>query len=230
MLIQFAICDDQAAVLAYVADTVEQWAQQHGHQVAIDRFASAEALWFQFHEKKYDLLPHDIEMTGLNGVSLAKKIRRENEAVQIIFITGYADYIAEGYEVAALHYLLKPLDEVKFYDVLARAVTKIQRNERVLMLEMGGVLQIVPFYDIQYVEVDHNYVTVHGKQAYTVKKTLAEIERELDERFVRTSRSFVVNLSFVRRISRKEVFLTDGTALPLSRGNYEKINRKIIEM
>ena len=104
------------------------------------------------------------------------------------------------------------------------------RAERVLMLEMGGVLQIVPFYDIQYVEVDHNYVTVHGKQAYTVKKTLAEIERELDERFVRTSRSFVVNLSFVRRISRKEVFLTDGTALPLSRGNYEKINRKIIEM
>ena len=48
-------------------------------------------------------------MPGADGVTLAKTVRQENEAVQIVFITGYSDYIAEGYDVAALHYLMKPV-------------------------------------------------------------------------------------------------------------------------
>lgn len=71
-----------------------------------ERFESAQAFLFHYEEHKdYDVLLLDIEMPGMDGMSMARAIRRENEAVQIVFITGYSDYIAEGYDVAAgVHY------------------------------------------------------------------------------------------------------------------------------
>lgn len=71
---------------------------------------SAEAFWFQYEEEKdYEILLLDIEMEQMNGIELATKLRTDDETIQIIFITGYPDYIAQGYEVAALHYLMKPV-------------------------------------------------------------------------------------------------------------------------
>lgn len=82
-------------------------------------------------DKSFDLLLLDVEMPGTDGVTLAKTVRQENEAVQIVFITGYSDYIAEGYDVAALHYLVKPVSREKLFAVLDRAWEKHRRNARV---------------------------------------------------------------------------------------------------
>lgn len=60
-----------------------------------------------------DIVLLDIEMPGMNGEDLAKRLRAGNKLIQIAFITGYSEYIAEGYEVAALHYLLKPVLRVE---------------------------------------------------------------------------------------------------------------------
>ena len=86
----------------------------------------------------------------------------------------------------------------------------------------------IPFYDIRYLDVHQNYVTVHSKEAYTVKRTLGDFEKELDDRFCRVGRSLIVNLKFIRRVTRTEVRLSDGTVLPLPRGAYEPLNRAII--
>ena len=62
--------------------------------VQAERFESAQAFLFHYEEHKdYDVLLLDIEMPGMDGMSMARAIRRENEAVQIVFITGYSDYI-----------------------------------------------------------------------------------------------------------------------------------------
>ena len=60
---------------------------------------------------------------------------RETDAVQIVFITGYSDYIAQGYEVAALHYLLKPVSGEKLSEVLTRTAGRLEKDERVLFFE-----------------------------------------------------------------------------------------------
>ena len=79
---------------------------QRGLAVQAERFESAQAFLFHYEEHKdYDVLLLDIEMPGMDGVSMARAIRRENEAVQIVFITGYSDYISEGHDAAAgVHY------------------------------------------------------------------------------------------------------------------------------
>ncbi len=85
-----------------------------GHTAELLRFPSAEAFLFHYAEdKSCDILLLDVEMGAMNGVELAKRIREENDALQIVFITGYTDYIAEGYDVSALHYLVKPVSREK---------------------------------------------------------------------------------------------------------------------
>ena len=103
-------CDDLAADRDHLAALVRQWAARAGHTVKIAAFFLAENFLFHYAEEAaYDILLLDIEMEAMDGVSLAKKIRQKDDTVQIVFITGYCDYIAEGYEVAALHYLMKPV-------------------------------------------------------------------------------------------------------------------------
>ena len=196
-----------------------------------DTFSSAESFLFHYAEESdYDILLLDIEMGAMDGVTMAKQLRKENDTVQIIFITGYSDYISEGYEVAALHYLVKPVKKEKLFSVLDRAAEKLMRNEKVLNFEVGGEMVRVPIYQIRYAEVFGNYVTVHAASDIHIKMTLGEIEKQLDDRFYRVGRSAVVNLTQISRVTRTEIVLADGTAIPLSRGAYDGVNRAIINM
>ena len=227
---RIAICDDRQEDREYVRQLTAHWAQQRGNQVEMTEFCSAEQFLFSCPQPDFDLLLLDIEMGEMDGVSLAKQVRRTNELMQIVFITGYSDYISEGYEVAALHYLMKPVKEEKLRSVLDRAAEKITKNERVLHFESGGEMVRVPIYQIRYADVLGNYVTVHARTDVKVKMTLGELEKRLDERFYRVGRSALVNLTQISRVTKTEIKLSDGIAIPLPRGAYEGVNRAIIHM
>ena len=157
MKYKIAICDDMEQDTQYIASTVHKWAKKEDVTVDVYIFSSAESFLFHYADNKdFDILLLDIEMQTMNGVELAKRIRQENDAVQIIFITGYTDYIAEGYEVSALNYLMKPLSENKLFEVLNRAVLKIRKNEKSLFLSLSGETVRIPIYEIKYLEVQQN--------------------------------------------------------------------------
>lgn len=231
MKCKIAICDDSDADRQYVLDMVDRWAASAGHLIHINAFSSAESFLFHYAEESdYDILLLDIEMGAMDGVTMAKQLRRHNDTVQIVFITGYSDYISEGYEVAALHYLMKPVKEEKLCSVLDRAAEKLAKNETVLMFELGGEMVRVPVYQIRYADVNGNYVTLHALSDVTVKMTLGELEKQLDERFYRVGRSTIVNLTQISRVTKTEIKLSDGTAVTLPRGAYDGVNRAIINM
>lgn len=231
MKYKIAICDDSDADRQYVLNMVNRWATGAGHVVHTDIFTSAENFLFHYAEESdYDILLLDIEMGAMDGVTMAKKLRQNNDTVQIVFITGYSDYISEGYEVAALHYLMKPVKEEKLCAVLDRAAEKLLKNEKVLNFEMRGEMVRVPIYQIRYADVFGNYVTIHALTDVTVKMTLGELEKQLDERFYRVGRSTIINLSQISRVTKTEIKLNDGITIPLPRGAYDGINRAIINM
>ena len=229
MTYRVAICDDSNTDAGYVQSILNNWATARQLSVQVETFPSAESFLFHYAEDKaFDILLLDIEMESMDGVTMAKQVRKDNETVQIVFITGYSEYIAEGYEVAALHYLMKPVKEDKLFAVLDRALEKQKQNERHLNLELSGEMVRIPFYEIRYLDVRQNYVTIHGKQDYTVKRTLGEFEKELDDRFHRVGRAMILNLKYIQRVTKTDVHLSDGTVLPLPRGAYELLNRAII--
>lgn len=226
---RIAVCDDEPRDAAYVMSLLQKWASLRQIDISLASFPSAQAFLFRYAEQKdYDMVLLDIEMPGMNGVEMAKVLRRENKTVEIIFVTGFSDYIAEGYEVAALHYLMKPVSESKLFQVLDRAAEKRLQNERYLNLLLSGEMVRIALFDIDYLDVHQNYVTVHALEDYTVKKTLGDFERELDERFFRVGRGMIVNLDAIRRTTRTDVYLRGGIVLPLPRGAYEPLNRAII--
>lgn len=230
MRYKLAICDDITDDRKYILHLCEEWAQKSGYSLQIREFSSAENFLFQYEEENdFDILLLDIEMDAMDGVTLAKKLRQENDTVQIVFVTGYSDYIAEGYEVSALHYLMKPVKVEKLAVVLDRAVEKLGKNERMLYLKNSGEMIRIPCYQIRYIEVQLNYITIHAKEVYTVKRTLGDVSKELDERFYRVGRSFIVNLQYISRVTSKEIILQDNMVIPLPKGAYEGLNRAIIE-
>ena len=230
MAYRVAIVDDSSIDAAFVAHILEEWAEDRQVAVQVERFDAAEKFLFRYAEDKaWDILLLDIEMGAMDGVTMAKKVRAQNEVVQIVFITGYSDYIAEGYEVAALHYLMKPVKEDKLFTVLDRALEKRRQEDGCLNLESAGEMVRIPFYEIRYLDVRQNYVTVHAKLDFTVKRTLGEFEKELDNRFCRVGRALIINLKYIRRVSKTEGHLSDGTVLPLPRGAYDALNRAIIQ-
>ena len=230
-MIKIAICDDSKADGEFAAELTRRWGQSSGIQISLSIFPSAEAFLFKYSENKdVDILLLDIEMPHMDGVTMAKRIRRENETLQIIFITGYSDYISEGYEVAALHYLLKPINPDKLFEVLTRAKDKLSKNERTVLIEQSGETVRIPLYEISYIDVHQNYITVHAKRDYTIKKTLADFEKLLDDRFFRVGRSAVVNLSYVVRVTKTDAYLSEGSVVPIPKTAYEPLNRAIISM
>ena len=229
-MINFAICDDERAEITYLAALVRKWASARGVAVRLSEYRSAESFLFAYEDDKaVDILLLDIQMGGLDGVSLAKQVRSGNKEIQIIFITGYMEYIADGYDVEALHYLLKPVTEEKLAAILDRAMEKLARNERALFVNHAGENTRIPYYEIRYLEVLHNHVTIHANGEYRVKKTLGELEKELDDSFFRAGRSYIVNLRHIRKSAKNEIHLTDGAVIPLSRGLYQALNRALIE-
>lgn len=139
---------------------MKKWGSAKEAAVRVREFTSAENFLFHYAEnKEYDILLLDIEMGDMDGISMAKKLRQDNHTIQIVFVTGYSDYIAEGYEVEALHYLLKPLKEEKLFTVLDRAARKLSANEKVLTLTSWPGKWCGFHLISAYAEVYRNYVT-----------------------------------------------------------------------
>lgn len=229
MSYRVAICDDCVQDAEFVQNILNKWAAERKLSIQTECFPSAESFLFRYAEDKaWDILLLDIEMGAMDGVTMAKRVRQDNEAAQIVFITGYSDYIAEGYEVSALHYLMKPVSETKLFEVLSRALEKRKQEERCLNLELSGEMVRIPFYEIRYLDVHQNYITIHCKQEYTLKRSLSSIEKEMDGRFCRVGRTMIVNLKYINRVTKTDVYLSDDTVLPLPRGAYESLNRAII--
>lgn len=153
MYLKAVICDDDACMREFLNSAVKEWAAGSGYAVTVSSFPSAEAFLFEFSENKsYDVLLLDIEMPGMNGVELARKLRADGEELQIIFITGYYDFISDGYDVSALHYLMKPVADSKLFEVLDRALDRCERSVKRIKVSFDRETKLIPVSDIMYLE------------------------------------------------------------------------------
>ena len=230
-MINISVCDDERAEITYLTALVRQWAAARDLAVRLSGCESAESFLFAYEDDKTtDILLLDIQMKDMDGVELARQLRKDNDAVQIIFITGYPDFIAEGYDVSALHYLMKPVKEDKLYEVLDKAVKTILKSQKAIHLDTdGGSIRL--FTDeIIFIEAYGHFLEIQTtQQKHTAKIPLREIENKLTSDFIRCHRSYIVNMRFIKKITRTEVTLDSEKAIPLSRRLYADVNIAMIK-
>jgi len=228
---RIGICDDSVTDQKYITELVQRWAERMQYKVCIDTFLSAESFLFHYAEHKdYDILLLDIEMGAMDGVELAKKLREENSDVQIVFITGFPDFMAEGYEVSALHYLIKPANITTLTKVLDKAVGNLKKVERSVVFQVDGETTRIPVSQIIYIEsFAHSCKVETATGHFEVRMGISAIEKMLGEGFVRTHRSYLVGVRFIKSILKSDVVLDNGERILLSRNNYQMVNQEFIK-
>ncbi len=218
MNITLAICDDEKIEREYLQQLVANWAKTRDLHVKLLLYPSAEAFLFAREDISMDIVLLDIRMGEMDGITLARRLRQKDDHIQIVFITGLPDFIADGYEVAALHYLIKPVSDVKLADVLDRAVKRLAAEDTTVLLPLKDGKQRLSVADIYYVEAFSHDLQIHTVQGVlSVKMTLNELEKMLGQGFYRCHRSFLVNMRRVRKITRNSLEIENGSVLPLSR-------------
>lgn len=226
-----AICDDSESDREKIAGMVRRWAEASGNDVFMSVFPSSESFLFQYAEdKNYDILLLDVEMRELSGIDLAKRVRAERGRAEIVFITSHFEFIAEGYEVDALHYLVKPVAEQKLFEVLDRAAERLALEPPSVVVNCdGGTMKLLEA-DILYIESFAHYIEIHTPtDVYRLKESITAFGKRLSGDFFRAHRSYIVNLKAVERISRSSLRLAGGAEIPLARGKYDGLNRAFIE-
>ena len=231
MALSIAVCDDDETDLQYITGLVNAWAAQARIPVSVRTFPSAEAFLFHYAENRdFDILLLDVEMGKLNGIDLARQIRAQDSCVQIVFITGYSDFMAEGYDVSALHYLMKPICAEKLSEVLNRAVRKLHKKERSILVWCDKDCRRILIHTIVYVEVFSHKVTIYTTDhEYNTKRSITEMEELLGGDFIRCHRSYLAGLKHIARMTKNAVVFEDGRSIPLSRGAYHMANQAFIQ-
>lgn len=219
------VCEDELATREKNIRVIEAAAKSERLTVEINSFENAEQLLFALPEMGLmDLLVLDIQLTGLNGMDLAKEIRKKNHRVAILFVSNYDDYVFDGYEVNAMGYVMKPLTKEKMAQLLVKLVEQQLIEEAFLMVEFNQMPIKIYLYDIIYIESIGHYIQIvtHKKQ-YQCKGTLQKMIGELPDNFIQVHRSYVVNLNYILAIHQKDVLLPDDTTIPVSRNQKRKV-------
>lgn len=226
-----AICEDDDPQRAHLRALAQAWVRARGVLARVDAYPNAKALRFAWEtDRRLDIALLDIQMAGESGLELAHGLRAADADLEIVFVTGLTEFTAEGYEVGALHYLVKPVAEEKLFAVLDRALARRGRREKPLLLTVGDqVVKLAPS-EILAVEAVGRHTRVMARtETLEAREAFGAVEKALDPaRFVRCHRSYLVGLSGVRKLTRTDVILDDGRAIPLSRRMAEAVRRAFI--
>ena len=228
-----AICDDEEVQQQLLKNYLKEWAALNEVVIEIKLFQSGENFLFLWEDDRdYDLLIFDIEMGKLSGMELAIKIREQDNTIPILFVTGYDDYISQGYEVAALHYLMKPLNKEKFFQVLDKLRNEGKQDIKLFFQTEKGLIAL-PLSKIWYVEARaHQCILYTEAEEYILNTSISEMAESLSGHrdFVRCHRSYLVNLQHISVIVKSELTLDDGRKLPVSRNAEKEVNQAFIRL
>lgn len=229
-MLKIAICDDENVQRDYLGNLVNRWAEKNGCQTTVREYMHAEAFLFAYEdEKDFDILLLDIQMKEMNGIALAERIRREDERVQIVFITAFEDYMPFGYEVSALHYLMKPVDEEKLFAVLNKAAKRLRHQEApVFFSAEEGQLKLFPS-EIYYAEAfAHTCSVVLQDRKILIAAGIGEMAAKLGEGFVRCHRSYLVHVKHIATLTKSTALLDNGKSVPVSRRLFRQVNEAFL--
>lgn len=218
--LRLAICDDCAPDAERAAALCSAWLGERGIEHATSVFSSADELMADLRQgggTSYDLYLLDIRLEDGSGLDVARWLFARGVRDRVILTTAYAEYALEAYDAHPLHYLVKPLAP----EAVGRALdlaTECARP-RTVVFRRGARTLALPASDVCYLESRSHGVVVHERaEEHVLPLSLNKAERAAPpELFARCHKSYLVNLGWVERTTRTDVYLRDGTCLPRSR-------------
>lgn len=234
------IIDDEPLARSIVNEYLQKHPEMEIAQVCGDGFEGVKAI----QQYQPDLIFLDIQMPKINGFEMLELI---DNPPPVIFTTAFDEYAIKAFEAHAVDYLLKPFSQIRFdkaiekwnekkkstinatQDLLETASLSPAQSQRIVIKD-GSKIKIIPIQDVFYLEAADDFVKVYTKDGYFLKnKTMGHFEKTLDNaQFVRSHRSYIVNIQQITRIDPYEkdnhvAVLRSGVKVPISRSGYPKL-------
>lgn len=225
---RWAVCDDEPFMREDAAARLLAYAEKKGLAFRVDVYADGREL---LAGREFDAVLLDICMEGRNGMDTARQLRREGFDGPLIFLTVLKEAVFDSFEVRAFDYLVKPLEEERFFRTMDRVTEAWEkRGGKKLLIQRGGVCQVVPYAQILYCEVIGRKLYLHqkGGRVTDYYGKMEELQASLDGRFFRCHRSYLVNLDQVRSALAGQAVLTDGSEVPVSRSRGPELMRALL--
>lgn len=216
---RIGICDDERSLRISLRGIIEREAQLCGLEYKIREYESGEEMLKMIQKEPPELLFLDIEMDGISGMEAAKELRKKDKNVVIIFVTAYSDFVFQGYEVHAFHYILKPYQEEKIKEVFHMALEEIdkQAEQYYAVEQKSGTLRL-RLKEVRYFQSERKKVlakTKEGRIEFYGK--LSDVEAAVPGYFIRIHNRYLVNLHYVTKVEGSQCVCAEET-LPVSRG------------
>lgn len=225
ILMEIAIVDDEKII----CDEIKKRIAEIEPCCSADGYANGESLLLA--DKVYDIVFLDIQLEGRNGIDTAKELRQRSENTIVIFVTGAKDYVFQAFDVAAFHYLLKPIEGKKFEEVFVRACREAEKRKK----EETGLLLVrtrnrtfpLPKDSILYVESRGKKAEIHtGRETISMYASLNGLQAELGDGFYRSHRGYLVNMAYVSEYYHDSILLTGGERVYLAKEKYQEFVRE----
>ena len=240
-MFKIAICDDERHFRELIHRILEEYMGQTGMVYQIDEFQSGEELLCQGIELvKYQVVFLDVNMTGLNGIETARKIRKISEDIYIAFITAFMTYTLEGYRVNAVRYILKNTVNMPqmIFDCMDTIISKLNYVVKKKIFRFNEGMKNVSLERLLYIESRLHklmfYIMEDELNMYTLYDTLNDIEKELaGNDFIRIHQSYLVNMKHIVKMSRNkngrhDAVLSNGIKLGIPKARYKKVDETFI--
>lgn len=231
-MIRIALCDDELDELGLLQNVIKQYEGERNLSFRISSFRNGEELLGNW--ENFDVIFLDIKMGGMDGMETAKKIRKKDKQVEIIFITSHIGYTKEALAVHAFDYLEKPVNKETIYQQLDEVLEKISQNKQVYarkkdIVEINAGKNTIRFAvdDIYYFERNDRKIRAVTKRGnYIVNETISSLEQKLKAYdFVMPHQSFVVNINHMQDYFKDEIVMTNNDTIPVAQKRSSEFKR-----
>lgn len=210
------ICDDEKQYLDVLCAHVQEYMSRRFIDCEIIRAESPAQVMGGDH--RFDLAFLDIQMEGMDGITLAKELKKENSKIALFFVTNYEEYQDDAMDVRAFRFFSKPFDAGRLYSGLDKAMEYIDGAYVDIFLYGDNAQQRILIDDILYITRSNRKVTLQTThQSFTTRESFDELCRKMPPLFFyQVHKSFCVNLHYVKQYSYSELYLSDGTRIPIA--------------
>ena len=229
-MINIAICDDEELFLQREKEIIYKYMTKKGYNCSIDLFLSGKDYLECDDVEKYDIVFLDVSMDEMNGIETAKRIRKNNQKVNLIFVTAYINYATEGYKVNASRYILKnnKTFELAIEESLYSIIQKIEEVDRKYQFSFVEGNKRINLSKIIYIESNLHRLIFHisnrDKGQFSMYEKLDVIDAKIGQfGFCRIHKSYLVNMRYAQDIERYKLLLSDGTSLNIAKPRYSRV-------
>ncbi len=228
-MVKFAVCDDEPIMVDYISDKVREC---YPEECEIEKYGDGKSLLADSCRQNFDALFLDIDMPGLDGMELAKRIRENNQYIKIIFVTNKDNLVYSTLKYVPFRFIRKSYLDEEFREAAEALMDSIAQSNASLILKTKDEDVCVKVCDIVYAEVNNHIITLFLSQGkLKINKTMEELDADLGKfGFIRTHKSFLVNYRHIKSIAHCNIFTDTDQCIPLSRNRADEVKLRLQQL